>query len=164
MGYSVKGGSIAATVQTMFDTFLLNFDHYYEVNNSANLSDLVYSDDGEHIAPAEEYTKYFEIAVTANDPDNLISGTMNFKVRWKLKKTSTNVAKSKVYVNGGAISPEQQSNSTTYEDKEYDLTGINSGDLVQLYLASAAPGGSAAKEFRLYATIDRKYKTPPTLI
>jgi hypothetical protein len=71
------------------------------------------------------------------------------RVKWTIL-TGNSTVNSRVYVNGVAVSPEQTTPANNDPvNLSADITGINAGDLIQLYARTSVGGLGAASNFRI---------------
>lgn len=100
------------------------------------------SADTEYSGAPSSYTKIKEI---------LINRPGAYRVKFDIKKISGDPKYGRIYKNGVAEGAEQSTSSTSYVTFSEDLSGWSEGDLLQLYVKTAA-GDLHAQNLRLYSS------------
>lgn len=141
---------------SLFDPLVKKWDYIIS-------DDLLKSSDAEVTHNTDVYTKKKEI--TFNPSPSISVNTSLLRIKWKFKRSGdVGVVRSRIYINGGAVSDIFSTESTDWVQKSYDLeASISYGDKIQLYLDCGLAGRIVhAKDFRIYGKIDPILYSEPT--
>ena len=127
----------------------INYLHQMHANLSLSVGDnLFHSNNAEVSTTNSAYIKVKEIRI-----GQLVNSNAGLRIKFDLKMGTTDTAFGRIYKNGVAVGTERATVSTSYITYSEDFTGINPGDLIQLYIHRYLVGGTVyAQNLRLYVS------------